>query len=401
MISEYQDMLAKAKFYKKQVLQSFVRQGYYPSDEELQAALSDIDTRTALLDTWLSAKGSYFNAKEINYMFECIFMDLKILYDVLNIILVEQYNKLKLDVEARLIEAEQKAFELERRMDEEIHSSALGKTIFFKANQWEPETNDDTTVIPLAETNMINGSRIALFADINNIEADSVYFQFDCLDGSNDSFFALPYNYNEDVYTIPGEQAKNRYPLNLSGALVVNGDIEITIKNMSYDNDYKILGGKSLMKVTYKDDNSVVYEPFATDARAFQATRECYIEFYIIDEADVSYRFNMAPNHTNFSLNDGNIKFDKYITKVFIDAPKDFICAFKVEKGEIWSTCVDAMSKNENTIIYHGDWNIRTFEVIEFVKSETSKYKISLILKSNEQNIVDYIDRVYIKEIEG
>ena len=33
MISEYKDMLEKARFYKKQVIQSFIKQGYFPSDE--------------------------------------------------------------------------------------------------------------------------------------------------------------------------------------------------------------------------------------------------------------------------------------------------------------------------------------------------------------------------------
>ena len=154
------------------------------------------------------------------------------------------------------------------------------------------------------------------------------------------------------------------------------------------------------MKVTYKDDNSVVYEPFATNSRAFRAPRECYIEFYIINDASATYSFNMAPNHTNFSLNDGNIKFDKYVTKVFIDAPKNFTCSFNLEKGEVWATCIDAMSKDNNTIIYTGDWNIRTFKVLEFVKTNRTNYDVSLILKSNDSNIIDYIDKVYIKEIE-
>ena len=78
MISEYKDMLEKARFYKKQVIQSFIKQGYFPSDEEIQTALSDIDMRSALLDTYLSAKGSLFNTKEINFMFECIYKDLNI-----------------------------------------------------------------------------------------------------------------------------------------------------------------------------------------------------------------------------------------------------------------------------------------------------------------------------------
>lgn len=399
MISEYQDMLAKAKFYKKKVLQSFVKQGYFPNDEEIQAALSDIDTRSALLETYLSAKGSLFNTKEINYMFECIFKDLNILYEVLNEILINQYNKLKLDVEARLIEMEQKATNLKRRMDEEINGTALGTTIFFKSNQWEPETNDDVTIIPLTQMKLIDGSRIALFANINNIAADSVYFQFDALDGSNNRFFGLPYNYNEDVYTVPGNLGINRYELNMNGKLIVNGNVEIMLDDVDYDNDYKILGGKMMMKVTYKDDDTVVYEPFADNTRSFIATRDCYIEFFMLDDTIIKYNFNMAPNHTNFALNDGIITSTNTITKVFIDAPKDFVCNFGIEKGEVWSLCIDALIKNNKTILYTGDWTLRDFLILEFVKSYKTEYKISLILKSND-NIVDYIDSVYIKEVD-
>ena len=399
MISEYQDMLAKAKFYKKKVLQSFVKQGYFPNNEEIQAALSDIDTRSALLETYLSAKGSLFNTKEINYMFECIFKDLNILYEVLNEILINQYNKLKLDVEARLIEMEQKATNLKRRMDEEINGTALGTTIFFKSNQWEPETNDDVTIIPLTQMKLIDGSRIALFANINNIAADSVYFQFDALDGSNNRFFGLPYNYNEDVYTVPGNLGINRYELNMNGKLIVNGNVEIMLDDVDYDNDYKILGGKMMMKVTYKDDDTVVYEPFADNTRSFIATRDCYIEFFMLDDTIIKYNFNMAPNHTNFALNDGVITSTNTITKVFIDAPKDFVCNFGIEKGEVWSLCIDALIKNNKTILYTGDWTLRDFLILEFVKSYKTEYKISLILKSND-NIVDYIDSVYIKEVD-
>lgn len=399
MINEYQDMLAKAKFYKKKVLQSFIKQGYFPNNEEIQAALADIDTRSALLETYLSAKGSLFNTKEINYMFECIYKDLNILYEVLNEILINQYNKLRLDTEARLIEMEQKAINLKRRMDEEVNSTTLGTTIFFKSNQWEPEVNDDTTIIPLSNINLIDGSRIAMFANINNIEADAVYFKFEAIDGSGKSFFALPYNYNEDVYTVPGELGINRYKFNMNNNLVVNGNVEMIIKDVDYENDYKILGGNVLMKVTYKDDNTVIYEPFATKSRYFEVLRDCYIEFYMIDDTQISYNFNMAPNHTNFALNDGIITSTNIITKVFIDAPKGFVCNFTIEKGEVWATCIDALMQGNNTILYTGDRSIRDFQILEFVKSKITEYKVSLILKSNE-NIVDYIDYVYIKEVD-
>lgn len=399
MISQYRDMLAKAKFYKKQVIQSFVKRGYFPSDEEIETALSDIDTRSALLETWLSAKGSLFNAKQINYMFECIYKDLNILYEVLEQILTEDYNKLKLDVEAQVVELEQKVYNLKRRMNEEINSTNFGTTIFFQANGWQPETTDDTTIISLGEMELIQGSEIALFANVNNIEAESVYFNLKARDDNTKSFMALPHNYNEDTYIVPGELAINKYELNMNHRLIVNGNVHITLDEVDYENDYKILGGSALMKVTYKDDNSVYYEAFATNAKPFQTLRDCYIEFYMLNDTFMTYDFNMAPNHTNFALNDGTISSFDTITKVFIDAPANFICRFGLEKGEIWASCTDALIQDTKTILYTGDWSIRDFQILEFVKTNKTIYDMYLILKSNE-NIIDYLDCVYIKEID-
>ena len=396
MISEYKDMLEKVRFYKKQVIQSFIKQGYFPSDEEIQTALSDIDMRSALLETYLSAKGSLFNTKEINFMFECIYKDLNILYTVLEDILLNEYNKLKLDVEAQVTELEQKVYNLKCRMNEEINSTTLGTTIFFKANNWESETNDDITTISLGELDLINGSEIALFANINNIEADSVYFK---LESETDTMYALPYNYNNDVYTIPGKLGINRFAFNISKDLKVNGNIEISLNDLDYRNEYKILGGQNLMKVTYKDSNIVSYEPFASFDRPFSTDKECYIEFYMIDNSSITYDFNIAPNHTNFALNDGTIVSNKTITKVFIDAPSGFVCRFRLDKGEIWGSCTDGIIQNNNTLLYAGDWTLKDFQVLEIVKSELTKYKISLILKS-DKTIINYINNVYIKEVD-
>lgn len=395
MINQYRDMLEKAKFYKKQVMQSFLKRGYFPSNEEIQAALSDIDTRSALLETYLSAKGSLFNTKEINYMFECIYNDLDILYRVLNEILTDEYNRLRLEVEAQVTELEQKVYNLRRRMDEEVNTTTLGSTIFFKANNWQSETNDDTTVIDLGELNLIDGSNITLFANINNIEADAVYFK---LESESDSFFALPYNYNEDVYTVPGRLAINKYELNMAERLIVNGNVEINIDNVNYENDYKILGAHNYIKVTNKTTNAVTYEQFPTMGKSFQAVADCYIEFYMLEDTLIRYDFNMAPNHTNFALNDGTISSTQTITKVFIDASEGFVCRFGIEKGEVWSSCTDALIQSTDTILYTGDWTLRDFMIVEFVKAKKTKYKLSLILKSNE-SIINYIDCVYIKAV--
>ena len=118
----------------------------------------------------------------------------------------------------------------------------------------------------------------------------------------------------------------------------------------------------------------------------------------MIDDTKISYNFNMAPNHTNFSLTDNVILCNEQITKVFIDAPSGFVCNFNIENGEVWASCTDALIKNTKTIFYVGDWSLKDFLILEFVKSNTSEYDISLVIKS-DSDIVDNINNVYIKEV--
>lgn len=395
---EYKDMIAKAKFYKKQVMQSFIKKGYYPSNEEITNALNDIDMRTALLETYMSREGSLFNTKEINYMFECIFKDLNILYEILQDILINEYNRFKLDIEAQLIELETKANELKKRMNEEINSTVFGTTLFFKSNNWNTVTTDDTTVVDLGELKLLQGSRIASFATINNITPDSVYFNFEAEDTTK-SFNVLPYNYNEDIYKVPGILDTNRYELNLNGRLIVNDNITITLSEVNTNNDYKILGGASLMFITDKSTNQKTLVDFASNNRPYYADKDCYIEFYLLDNSSITYDFNKKPNHTNFPLNNGIISSSDTITKIFIDAPAGFVCRFGIEKGEVWASCEDGIPIDNKNLMYSGDWSLRDFQILEFIKTKTTNYKVKMILKSNE-DIVKNIENVYIKEID-
>ena len=96
----YKDMLAKAKIYKKQIINDFVKRGYFPTDKDISAKLESIETRTALCEAYLSKPGSLFNTKEFNYMFEMIYKDLTLLYEILQDILLNEYNQLKVYIEA-------------------------------------------------------------------------------------------------------------------------------------------------------------------------------------------------------------------------------------------------------------------------------------------------------------
>lgn len=399
-MQNYKDMLLKAKYYREQVMQSFIKRGYYPSKDEIAVRLSDIDTRTALLDTYMSKKGSLFNTKEVNYMFECIYKDLNILYTVLQDILVNDYNKLKLNIEAYLTELEFKTSNFKKRMDEEMSTSSLGNTLFFESNSWNSSTKDNITTINLGDLTMVQSAEIAFFANINNVEATKVSFKCIAEDGTK-TFRALPYNYNNDTYIVPGKSDYNIYELNLNGKLIVDGKISSVMKTDPC-NDYKILAGSNKMFVTYKDDNSLHIEDIATNNNVFYAKEACYIEFYYVDGEKLEYNFNMRPNHTNFTLSDGYISTDgQMMRKIFIDAPAGFSCSFKQESDSvIFAQCTDGLIYDANSITYAGNLDLRDFQIREIVKSNTTDYKIQMFIDSDDPDILSKIDCVYIKEVE-
>ena len=138
----YKDMLAKAKIYKKQIINDFTKRGYFPSNEDIENKLEQIEMRTALCEAYLSKPGSLFNTKEFNYMFEMIFKDLTLLYEILQDILLNEYNQLKIYIETHLNELEIQANLFQRRLDEEMAATSLGKLLFMKTNDWDIETND-------------------------------------------------------------------------------------------------------------------------------------------------------------------------------------------------------------------------------------------------------------------
>ena len=97
-------------------------------------------------------------------------------------------------------------------------------------------------------------------------------------------------------------------------------------------------------------------------------------------------------------LIDGTIVSNKTITKIFIDAPSALYVDLDLIKVK-YGLLSDGIIQNNNTLLYTGDWSLKDFQILEIVKSESTKYKISLILKSDE-TIINYINNVYIKEVD-
>lgn len=398
----YKDMIEKLKFHKNNIINSFIKKGYYASESEIQSKLADVDARLALFESYITKSGNYMNVKELNYCFEMIVKDIEILYKVLEDILIKDYAALSVFVEAALTELEAKSEYCRKRCSEEINSTTLGTTVFFKANAWDVSEEDEVTTISLGQVELIEGMEVSCFANIDGIGDSEVVFQFDNNDPEK-SFLALPYNYNENSYKVPGEISVNEYPLIMPTTAVTTDYIPITYE-INFSNKYKIAGAMGGMQVTYKSSGETHLFKFANIDNAFVAPEDCIVEFFVLDgnKTDgvmtMEYSFTEAPISTNFSLQNGEIALDKEAVRIMVECQKGLGMFFNIPMGTVYASLEEPVIVNKKTLLYKGNWNIRDFVLREYVRTNTITYDVNVYVKSTD-SIIGKIDSIYIKEV--
>ncbi len=397
----YKDMVEKLKFHKNNIINSFIKKNYYPSNDEINAKLALVDSRLALFESYISKPGSYMNIKELNHCFEMIAKDIEILYKVLESILIEDFSALNVHIEAALTELESKADYYRKRCTEEIHSTTLGTTVFFQANNWKIREENEMNIIDLGTVKLIEGMEISCFAEINDVEDKDVVFQFDNNDAEK-SFLALPYNYNNNSYKVPGILGINQYDLQMPVTSIVDDYIPIKYE-INFENKYKIAGAIGGMQVTLKRTGETFLYKFANVDNAFVAEEDCFVEFYVLDgntnpNATMEYSFTEAPISTNFSLQNGEIPLNKEAVKISIECQKGLGMFFALAAGNVYASLEDAIIVNKNTLIYKGNWDIRDFVLREYVRTNTSSYRVKVFVKTKD-DIVGNIESIYIKEV--
>lgn len=392
----YRDMLLKMDFHGKHIINAFIKRGYFPKNEEINEKLEQVNLRLALFKKQIFTPGEAFNTKEINHMLEMLYTDITFLYKVLEDIQIEEYNRLLLNIETHMTNLEAIANHYKKRANEEINGTALGKTLLFKTDDWDIDFNDDSVEVAIGELELVQGAEISCFANINNTDKKNIVFEFNNSDPKN-NFIALPYNYNNDTYIVPGEIATKDYELSLDENFNINSEIKIPFPTNT-QNKYKILGGKGKMVVTDKDTDVVRVVDIPTYDKPFVANKSCFISFYVEGKGNIEYNFNKKPLHSNFSIQNGIINIEKDIQKVFLDVDEGFLCYFTFNDESIgWATLENAVPY-DNYLIYNGMILVRDFKVKEYIRDKTIKYDIKV--KINESDKDEVIDCIYIKEVE-
>lgn len=391
----YKDMLLKMIYHKEQIIKAFIKKGYFPRNDEINAKVTAMDNRLAIFSKMVFMPGEKLDVRKLNHMLKEVYTDITFLYKVIEELSKVELIALQNYTETHLTYLEDLAKTFSDRASEEITSTTLGTTVFFQSTNFNVDTDDELTTIDLGEVELVQGKKVGCFANINNIEDANVKFHFNA--EKEYDFEALPYNYNNTFYDIPGTRGVNNYELELNKDIIVSGEVNIPLEKVDLRNDYYILGGRNCMMVTSKVTGERTIYPFAYLDNAFVAGENCYITFFVCDTNEIEYSFNKKPLHTNFSLQNGIINMTKEINKVFLDVEEGFTCYFNLGEGKVYASSEVGLV-NKDKIAYKGHTGLRDFMIKEFVNSNSTKYNVTVTM-TTETEAEMIIDNIYLKEL--
>lgn len=394
--TDYKDIYKKFCFHKEEVIKSLLKQGIYPEDEVVNNLIADIDNRLALFKQYVFVPGTKVNVQELNYSLERIHKDLEFLYEIVIDIYNNEYTKLTTYVESHLSHLDSLVDKYEKRAKEETNSTTFGRTIYFESKSFDIETKDNQTIIDIGEIDLISGSTIACFANINNTESQDIVFSFNTEDIEK-NFNTLAYNYNNSKALVPGELKVNIKNLELHKDFAIKDSVRINTVEINANSDYKIMGGKGYLLIKNLENMKEYLCEMPTFETTIKIPFRSHISFYLVDGSEFEYKFNVRPNHTNFSLNNSTVNMQNEDNYVFIEAPKDFTFGISVIKGDMYAVKENAIVK-DNSLYYYGNKDVKTLQIREYVKDNKVKYKCKVTIKTDELSHLD-IDSIYIKEL--
>lgn len=392
----YKDMILKLQYHKEQIIKEFLKKGIYPSNSLIAQELSNIDYRLALFKSYKYIPGEKLNVKELNKDLEMIYKDLEVLYQLLEDLYTNEYTKLLDYIESHIDELESTVNKYVKRAEEETNSTTLGNTVYFESNSFNISHDDNKLLIDLGTVSLFKGSKIACFANVNNLESPDVKFEFSNVDTQYD-FKCLAYNQNSDAAIVPGNLPLKIHNIPMNDEFKLTGDIKIPLEHLEHKNNYTIMSGKGLILVKSLVTGKEFLANFPTEKSPIRVLEPSHISFYITDGDKFEYNFNMKPNSTNFTMLDSEVTIDNDIKKVFISAQSDFTFYFKLNKGEAYAFKENGVIK-DNALFYYGVKSTTDMQIREYIRTSPLNYNAKVTIQSDHIADAD-IDCIYIKEL--
>lgn len=395
----YRDLELKLNYHKERIITNFIKRGIYPDNRLIQSQLNDIELRLSIFKSPKIKEGSQFDTEEMNKSIKYIYDDLSILYNLLYEVTVEEYNRLNYYINSHLRELEATANMYLKRAELESYSTALGKSILFKHNDFELDKNNNTTIINLGKLAISDASKIACIGNINNVDHSNIVFKFkETVEENPVTISCNSYSYNHDFVIFPGELDRKAYEVNINESQKINSSLELPIlADEPNSGKFITLAGKD--KILYKraNENGEVIEekPIAINSLNFKS--HSYIDFYVVGGSSITFRFNKSPIATNFNMNANRIENLDYIHHFFIECDEDFSFDFELERGTVYAIKENTLI-NQDSFYYSGQVDVKDFLIVHFLPKAPKEYDVTVDILNTTLS-EDDIESIMIKKI--
>lgn len=392
----YKDIYEKLKFHKEKIIQSFIKTGIYPTDNEVNRLLNSIDASLPLLQVQRVEPGDNFDSKAYNKMIECIYKDLQLLYQMLQEYQIKEFIELKAFSDNHLQEIQSKVNYYLNKSKQESQTTTLGKTLYYQDSNFNRKVDNTLTFIDLGSIDIVPGSRIACLLDANDIYKNQAIFIFESPIGN---LKVTPFNANQNSLLIPGEKTKNEYDYSLNDNLITNDKILMDLKiEINKENKYYILGEKDKVFVKQFGETtkqSFMYRPTPLNQLGFK--EKTYIDFYTVGSQSITFKFSKKPVKTNFAINNYKVENLDYVHHFFIEAEPDFSFEFEIDKGDVYAIKEEGKIINDN-LYFPKMIETKDFHIIEYDNSKKTKYNCYVqITNDNDEPIK--INSITIKQL--
>ncbi|MCY7865892.1 hypothetical protein P8918_13315 [Bacillus spizizenii] len=389
-MATYKDVLLKAAYYKEQVVKELIKTGMYPDDRTIQDRVQRIDKFIAIFNHSSIKTGSLFDTEGFKKILYYVYQDLEFLYKLLHEEAVREYEYTRSYVDAHLKELEDLAKRYRLRSKLEIDTTSLGETILFQSSGFSVFHRDNSTYIDLGVVEPREGSKIALLFDANNIKAEEALLG---LEDGDTVHYTSPYNYMQDVFTVPGTPQTASYNFEIEDDQIVNTSFEISAEGLvpNQSNQYLIFGGPNQVAYRGNVKRSPVHK---SDSNTFYVREEGFIEFCIYKGTYANFNFTRQPEGKNFKGN--SIEDMKAYHSVVIKSEGELAFSIATD-GEIFAVMKKGVVKS-GKLLFPEQVDVRSFLVEEVMPGRKKRYNAFLKVINNSA-APESINSVAIKEL--
>lgn len=391
-MSLYADQQKKINYYYSRITQDLVRKGIYPDNDRIQKQISNIDSMLGIFQYTNVGKSEEFDANKFNEDMLRIWQDLKILYELALEITVKDYEELQTWCETYLTELQNMAKRYRYKTSTEVEQTYLGTTILHQSSGFDINNNNGVVTVNLGNISTEAGAKLFCIFEADNVLPQNVIFRL--TDKDSNVLSCSPYDYNHDFITVPGTLSKNTYSVTLNGMNVRTSFFctpESLNGKLSYDNKYKLYGGRGFISFNYVNKLYAEKEVGVP----IDMPEGGIVTFFILDSTYINFEFSTEPKHKNF---EGTmISEPERCQKIIIEHDSSISFDF-VTDGTIYATCVDGVI-TDGELVYPTADQVNDIMIEEYCLGDKVTYDASIKITNVSGGNVPIINSISIKQL--